>query len=301
MKVPYLNSMEKFETFDTEQMGTLDKTYALLMEEKESIEMDDFEDLYDVKSDKEHVEDLLEKFEQDNTPEDKEAARVAEILELIYTDSAERGRWMGDEAMIRNTSKYDDLVNGIDMVAEFYEKGKFSHLGLAIDVTFSKDIANKLRRIRDEILNGELAKVKYYLSEDAGIRGELSNIPHVIAGTNLPTIKELSRLWFQKRQLSESIDRADQPESVQKAMQEKLKEAIEDLKKHDIQHKVLRQIEFQLEKLIEFAEKEKKLDVAEKLKASLEKVQQIIELKKTPKMEDDFLVLLEEEIEKVFK
>ncbi len=296
--------MEKkfeFRTFDREQMRTLEKTHALLFKERESIEMDEFKDLYDVETDKKYVEELQAKMREEDTPEQKEAARIAEILELIYTDLVEKGRWMGDKAVIRITSIYDDIKNGIDMVTEFSDEGKFSHLGLAIDVTFSGDIRRKLLRIRREILSGRLAEVKYYLSEDTGIRSELGNIPHVIAGANLQTIKELSNLWFQKRQLSEKIEEGDQSEKVMTAMREKLKESIDDLKGHDFQHRVLRQIEFQLEKFIEFAKKEERIEVARKLQISLDKVREIMNLKGTPELEDVFLDLLEKEIELVFE
>ncbi len=291
----------KFETFGREQMGTLEKTHALLLKERESIEMDEFKDFYDdVEADKEYVEKLQAKMREEDTPEQKEAARIAEILELLYTDSAEKGRWMGDKAMIRITSIYDDIKNGIDMVTEFSDEGKFSHLGLAIDVTFSGDIRRKLIRIRKGILSGQLAKVKYYLSEEGGEPG-LNNIPHVVAGANLQTIEELSNLWFQKKQLFEKIEEGDQSEKVMTVMREKLKESIDDLKGHDFQHRVLRQIEFQLEKFIEFAKKEERIEVAKKLQINLDKVREIMNLKGTPELEDVFLDLLEKEIELVFE
>jgi DNA-binding transcriptional MerR regulator len=63
----------------------------------------------------------------------------------------------------------------------------------------------------------------------------------------------------------------------------------------------LRQIEFQLEKFIEFAKKEERIEVARKLQISLDKVREIMDLKGTPELEDVFLDLLEKEIEAVFE
>jgi hypothetical protein len=290
----------KFETFAREKMRTLDNAYSALMEERERIEMDEFEDLYDVESDKETIKEFEKKFEQDPTL-NKEADYFTELFEALFTDLAEKGRWF-DEAVIQNASRYDDVVNGIDIIAEFQKEGMFSHLGFAIDLTFSNKIRFKLNRIKREIESGELAKIKYYLSsEEAGVRGELRNVPRVIVGADVNSIKNLTSLWFQKRQISESIDEAGQTANIKKAMQSKLKEAVDNLKGHDIQHRVLRQIEFQLEKFIEFARKEEKTEVAEKLQTSLDKVRQIMDIKGTPELEDDFLDLLEEEIEAVFE
>ncbi len=290
----------KFETFNREKMGTIDKAYSALMKEHERIEMDEFEDLYDVGSDKETIKEYEKKFEEDPTL-NKEADYFTELFEALFTDLAEKGRWF-DEAVIQNASRYDDIVNGIDIIAEFQKEGMFSHLGFAIDLTFSNKIRSKLNRIKREIESGELAKIKYYLSsEEAGVRGELRNVPRVIVGADVNSIKNLANLWFQKRQLSENVNAKGQTETIKKALREKLQEATNDLKTHDIQHRILRQIEFQLEAYLKYAQEEEKTEVAKRLETSLGKIRQIMDVRGTPELEDNFLGLLEKEIEATFE
>lgn len=292
----------KFEYFSREQMSTIEDAHDILISEMERIPMEEFEDLYgkeNVNKDRDYVEELKREFEEEDSPEMKEAYEYSTMYEAVFTDLAEKGKWLGPETMIYNTSEYDDLVNGIDIVAEFSREGMFSHLGLAIDVTFSKEVKKKLIRIKKEIKSGDLAKVKYYNSERANIRGELSNIPHVIVGTDKRMIDELVGLWLQKRKLTETLETQELSPVIKKASREKLKEAGEQLKNHEVQYSALKQIEYQLEQYTDFAKNIGKNDVAKKLESGLETIKNIIKNKEFPE-EDEFTEIIKKEIDNVF-
>ena len=71
-------------------------------------------------------------------------------------------------------------------------------MALAIDETFSHDVDEKFKRIKEEIKRGELTQIKYFISERLNIRGELSKIPRVVIGIDAKQQKEIGELWLEK-------------------------------------------------------------------------------------------------------
>jgi len=208
---------------------------------KDAIDLKEFTDLYgkdNVEKDKKYVDEMEKKFTQEDMPEQIESNKLATIFEAILHDHAELSEWLGPNVYTISTSRYDDIKNGVDTIAEFIEKERSaSHLGLAIDATFSLDINKKIRRIKNEIINGQLTKVKYFKSNKINFRGELSKIPKVIIGADAKTIQELGKLWFKKRN--------------------------KELAEHPIQFQILDQILMQLETFEEYAKRNNQHGIAE--------------------------------------
>lgn len=225
-----------------EQM-TIDKIYekAKKLFKKYKIELNEFKDLYGndtIKKDEGYVKNLKKEFVKKNSPEQEEINKLATIFEAILYEHSELSNWLGENASTIKTSSFDDIANGVDSVVEFNEEeGSSSHLGLAIDATFSNDIRKKIQRIKKEIEQGELAKIKYFKSEKKGFRGELSQIPRVIIGANVQTIKELGELWIENENKK--------------------------LGKHTIQFQILDQILIQLETFEKYANKVNQPEIAE--------------------------------------
>ncbi len=167
---------------------------------KEVFSLDEFKDHYGetaIQKDKEYVESMENEFKRDDNPEKQESLKLATIFEATINKHLGKSEWLGPNVFTIKTSRYDDIKNGIDSVAEFREsENSASYLGLAIDVTISSDIGKKFERIKEEIREGELPKVKYFRSEHMNIKGELSKIPRVIIGAAPNTIKELAELSF---------------------------------------------------------------------------------------------------------
>jgi hypothetical protein len=170
---------------------------------RQPIDLEQFRDLYGeeiINRDLEYVRRLEEKFAQESQSgsQQERIHRLATIFENIFQEQAERNNWLGDNVYIIKASRFDDIKNGVDNIAEFQKEDRSaSYLALAIDVTMSADVEKKLKRIKKGIENGHLATVKYFVSQYTNIRGEFSRIPHVVIGADIKTIKELAELWLQ--------------------------------------------------------------------------------------------------------
>jgi len=199
-----------------------------------------FADLYgegEVAKDEEYVVKMEEEFERTHTPETRETQQLATIFEAVIHDNADMSEWFGPGAEAIKPSRFDDIKNGVDTIVEIQEDDRSAtHFGLAIDATFSQDMDKKFARIRKEIDQGELAKVKYFQSEHLGIRGELSKLPRVVVGADAKTIKELNELWLEGKK--------------------------RDLGKHPVQFQILEEIVLQLETFRRYAEEQNQKELA---------------------------------------
>ena len=161
------------------------------------IHMEDFEDLYgapDVKKDAERVSETRRRIEEGMSAEEKEAKKLADILEVIIHEQILEAGWLGPSARAIKTTPFDDIVNGVDEVVEFDEPPRgASHLALSLDITFGTGLRSKFERVRHEIDSGKLARVKYFKSR--GFRGEKTHLPRVVVGTERRHVLELARLW----------------------------------------------------------------------------------------------------------
>lgn len=167
---------------------------------RSEIDIEDFVGIgeFSVDKDREYVEKMEAKFAERIDPGMEHTGKLAVVFEAIFNDHAELSNWLGPSVFMIKTSRFDDIKNGVDSVAEFQEgEGPASHLALAIDVTTSSyTVREKLEKIKREIECGKLTEVKYFKSEHEKTRGSLSKIPRVIVGADAETIKNLSNLWL---------------------------------------------------------------------------------------------------------
>ena len=181
-------------------------------------------------------------------------------------------------------TEYDDLFHGIDLALEVHsdeeadedEKENVKYLALGIDVTSSPiNIRNKLKRIKDHIVDGTLTMMEYFHSENHNpdFYGVMTNIPQVVIGTEAKTIKELSELWMtayglpKLRQRSAGAPLSPEAEQNQRKSVKKAKEV---LGKHRVQTLLLEEIKIQLTAFREFALKAGQTAVADKFASVLE-------------------------------
>jgi hypothetical protein len=163
----------------------------------DSIRPATFADLYGdevIKKDEATVARLKQKF--DNNPKNK---IPADILEGIIYEHTELSDWFGPHASTIKTSEFDDIVNGVDLAIEFDEPQRSaSHLALGVDATFGTGtIGKKFDRIKAEIDRGQLATIKYFESTHGNFKGQLSQIPRVVIGTEKEAILRLAGMWTQ--------------------------------------------------------------------------------------------------------
>lgn len=161
--------------------------------------------------------------------------KLALILEAIILEQTELSDWLGPDVFTRKASRWDDLKNGVDMLAVFkQEDGR--KLVLAIDATL-RDPAKKLRKIKKEIENGRLTKVKYFDSGDGEYHGKLLQVPRVVVGVSGGTAVKLAELWLKGKK----SELADDP----------------------IQLQILDEISMQLREFMKYADGQGQTDAAE--------------------------------------
>ncbi len=168
---------------------------------------EDFSNLYgadSIKDDLRYVRNRHEDFrDSDRVAVTEDLTRgdirkLAERVEYEVIRGINAGHWF--EGMgAHKTSEYDDIKNGVDIVLETLEGNSYGHLGLGVDVTFSKDVLAKFRRIKDEIdaydgKDNRLAVVKYFSSENTGVRGELHSMARAVVAVDLPMLRDMTRL-----------------------------------------------------------------------------------------------------------
>ncbi|MBI4160336.1 MAG: hypothetical protein HY506_00315 [Candidatus Yanofskybacteria bacterium] len=226
-----------------------------------------FPDYKDIDADLRYVAEHKKEFIRTNTPAQQEAKKLAELFEMLLAQLAELQNWFGDDVFIMETAEYDDIRAGIDAVIEILKDGAFSHLGLAVDVTFSeKQVEKKLERIRDEIDYYELPEVKYFISQSGDFKGRLSNIPRVVVAVNRKNLGELASLWLDLDFLRKRLLQATQEQNkkTSEEIRGRVREIQNKLAKHPLQIELLAQIELQLETFARYASSRSKSKKSEK-------------------------------------
>ncbi|MBI4094345.1 MAG: hypothetical protein HY436_00900 [Candidatus Liptonbacteria bacterium] len=142
-----------------------------------------------------HVEKLERTFKDESASDPEYAIGVkrGELFEAIIATQIEESNWMGETAEITVPARYDDIVNGVDLIVGFTEEETHSHLGLAVDATESvRGVDRKFLKIKESIENGTLSLIKYFDSEY--FHGTLRQVPRVVIGADRSTTKEVTDL-----------------------------------------------------------------------------------------------------------
>jgi len=246
--------METFSFFEEKEVE--EKIYAKVcrfLENNPPIDLDDFANFYAreiIDDDKRVIVDCEQKFlkRAKEDPEKERWQRLALVFEALVLDQTERSNWLGTDAMTIRASKFDDYVNGVDMIVEFPEEIS-RHLALAVDVTTSDLLVKKFLRIRKEIENGRLSQIKYFNSKN--FRGELKNVPRVIIGADRSTIRQVGELWLENKN--------------------------KELAVHPVRKIILDEIMVQLKAFSDYAVSRGKKDIADSYGASLKIIKRIID------------------------
>jgi hypothetical protein len=198
-----------------QEMQTLEKAMNKIEERKTSlneIDMNNFEDLYErkfIEIDLDYVKDKEEEFEEDRVrgkEKEEMRVRVMEAITIFYLS-----RWLGENVSARKSSRYDDIRNKVDAIAEINEESRKEILALAVDVAHvdrgfdrqgnpGRNITKKLAKIKEEIAQGKLSMIKYYESADGKTRKKLTRIPRVVIGADKETLGELAELWVENEE-----------------------------------------------------------------------------------------------------
>lgn len=234
MKSQFENHREQSEERLPITQKTLDEAYEKALKIlSEPIDPSEF-NYRDLQRDIDFVKKVERQFDEQSkkeTLEQQNRRKIGKIVEAIIFEQAELSNWFGESATTIQTSRYDDIVNKVDAIVEFNEgePSNTSHLALAMDVTTANHFEEKFQHIKKSLERGELAKVKYFVSETLGFRGEKSGIPHVVIGADRETIFDVIEAWT----------RGDKKK----------------LANHPVQIKILEEVRLQLEAFKKYAEK----------------------------------------------
>lgn len=175
------------------------------LKKAEAINIKLFADVYGdraIAHDLKYVEEKKKNFSNVDSAE----VKWASVLEAIFYQHAEQSNWLGENAHTILASEVDDIANGIDVVVRL--DGSNQAVGMGIDVTYgTAKMHQKVKTIFDEIDNGKLGKMHYFMDPEFDqFKGELSKIPHIVVGVERSHIIELSRQWLngEKKALAEN-------------------------------------------------------------------------------------------------
>lgn len=165
--------------------------------DRDRIQMADFKDFYPdavIRRDEDMIANIKRRLQFADQRETT-AGRLAAVFEQIFTDQIELNEWLGPNVTTMGASEYDDVVNGVDTIAQIESETSNAHLGFTLDVTISRlKISQKLERIQREINEGTLTTIKYFASPDETFRGKLTKVPRLIVGVGANTVEELALL-----------------------------------------------------------------------------------------------------------
>src|SRR3989344_2362281 len=118
-----------------------------------------------IKNDLEYVRGRKAIFEKENIPGEEQSKKLAELFEMLFAKLTELENWLGEDAFIMETSEYDDIYAGIDMVVEILRELASSWLDIdflrkrlfqAQDQKTKDQLKTRLREIQSKLANHPL-------------------------------------------------------------------------------------------------------------------------------------------------
>ena len=162
----------------------------------------EFEDIYspeEVIRDLEHlnlaekkIDESREKMGAEEMERFKTNEKRGRAFEILLMDQIYNGEWLGPEAMSVRTSRFDDVLNGVDMVVEFNQEDTIKRMALAVDASTTSDIDHMEKKIKRNIKRVAEdfwpLEVKYFQSQiikdGECFRGKLENLIPVVIGAD---------------------------------------------------------------------------------------------------------------------
>jgi len=197
----------------------------------------DFTDVYsseEIDKDLRHLSKLEVKMDKGELVEKNK--KRGEAFEIVLADQVD---WMGSEALSTLSSRYDDVVNGVDVVVEFEEE----KLAFAVDASINCDpakIKEKVEKSLGKVMQGG-CKVKYFQSQKDNYKGSLEGLIPVVVGLEKENADELLRTFSRLKRLEK--EKKEDMKSTRNELREKLYET-------PLQGVFLRQIKVQLQMYI---------------------------------------------------
>jgi hypothetical protein len=206
-----------------------------------------------VRADMAYVRRIEAKFREQNRKDPNYSERkqkLALILEAIIHEQVELSDWLGPNVTTQKTSRFDDIVNGVDTIVDFGTDPTGWNPILAIDTTYTKTLDSKIQKIKESIDRGILTSIKYFESSDRTYEESLSQVPRVVIAIDPAKILDLARLWLKREHKT--------------------------LAEHPIQIQILEEIMLQLRVFHQYARQQGQFEVARIIETDFRLVQGIL-------------------------
>lgn len=126
-------------------------------------------------------------------------------LKLLFLDTAQNQHWFGERSEICKASRFDDILNGVDMITTVLDKQDVArHFEIATDLTMSTNgLAEKFNRIKNDVHRGKLAQIDYFHSDLIGFTGRLKDIPRTIVSLDKANVEKFLANWLREPELNQ--------------------------------------------------------------------------------------------------
>jgi hypothetical protein len=134
-----------------------------------------------------------------------DSEKLGHIFEAAYLDLATRHSWFGEHSEITKASKFDDIMNGVDMITTVLDKtNSVRQFEVATDLTISSHgVVKKFTQLADKVREGELAEINYYHSDILGYTGRLRDVPKTLIALDPRNMQSFLRNWMQEPELAQ--------------------------------------------------------------------------------------------------
>jgi hypothetical protein len=279
---------EGFENSFVEKSGSFEN-FEIIFDYGEKLERPNPEDFSDIYPREEIERDVkkLEEIERKIAESEHINEQRGKAFEVLLVDQIHDGEWMGQEAMITQASRFDDVIKGVDPIVEF-DRENAERMAIVVDVSTASDIAvveKKIRKNIDKLFKGgRFLEVKYFQSQicDSGgtyYKGRLENLIPVVVGADRRNADVLFEIFTELKMHEKRGD---------SNLKERRKELREILAKHPIQDLFLQETRIQLEtyKRILKGKDEEIVKECEKLLSIIEEIIEVKKRNKTYSFED---------------
>ncbi len=228
----------------------------------------EFGDIYsaeEIKKDVNHLrlaEKRIEQSRERMTPSEREISEMNEkrgkAFEILLADQIYDGEWLGPEAMSVQTSRFDDVLGGVDMVVEFDRENEVDRMALAVDASTTSDLGHmerkikrNIRRVTDDFWPLEVKYFESQINDENGdyYKGGLKGLIPVVIGADRQNADRVFDIF------SELITLEKRKDENAKERRQWLKEK---LAHHPIQDVFFEEIKIQLEMYGNILEREGK-------------------------------------------
>ncbi len=192
------------EIFEKDTLALLTKK-AVSINEQHSINLAPFIDHYGIDKVTADYREIAERLLSFQEKKLSDSEKMGLIFEAAFLDTGSTHHWFGEKSELQRASRYDDIKNGIDMIATLVSDRYGSrHFAIASDLTFGLvGASEKYRKILTGIKKGHMGRMRYFHSDLLHITGELRNIPKTVTGLDVNNLNVFLKQWLTEPELAQ--------------------------------------------------------------------------------------------------